>query len=104
MQLSLIGDSLGMSTGNLAKKRHLEVPSRDLTRTGPVHKSTAAATSSYLVRSHTKRNLFNQYNDETIAAFAKPNGKAIQPRRPLTANKKGVSTLSHSQANVINKL
>lgn len=81
-----------MSTGNLAKKRHLEVAKKDLTRTGPVQKMTAAAPStSYMVRSHTKRNLLTQYNDDTIAAFAKPIAKSIQSKRPLTSNKKGVS-------------
>lgn len=80
-----------MSTGNLAKKRHLEVPSRDQTRTGPVSKINAAATTSYMVRSHTKRNLLNQYNDDTMNAFAKPNAKTVQSKRPLVSNKKGVS-------------
>lgn len=86
--------SLGMSTGNLAKKRHLEVPGRDITRTGPIQKMpSAVASSSYMVRSHTKRNLLNQYNDDTISAFAKPSMKSIQAKRLLTSNKKGVSTL-----------
>lgn len=83
-----------MSTGNLAKKRHLEVPRSDITRTGPVQKMpTAATSSSYMVRSHTKRNLLNQYHDESIAAFARPNSKAFQTKRPLTSNKKGVRIL-----------
>lgn len=82
-----------MSTGNLAKKRHLDIPTRDITRTGPSQKMIATATSStsYMVRSHTKRNLFNQYNDESAVGFARPNAKAFQTKRPLTSIKKGVS-------------
>lgn len=84
-----------MSTGNLAKKRHLDVPTRDLTRTGPIQKMPSAAPStSYMVRSHTKRNLLNQYND-TIANFAKPAAKSIQSKRLLTSNKKGVNTFAN---------
>lgn len=87
-----------MSTGNLAKKRHLDIPTRDLTRTGPVQKMpTAAASSSYMVRSHTKRNLLNQYNDDTISAFAKPAAKSIESKRLLTSNKKGVNILRDHQ-------
>lgn len=84
-----------MSTGNAKRQRHLEVAARDFTRTGPAQKmTTASTTSSYLVRSHTKRNLFNQYNDDTIAAFAKPTGKMIQSKRAnVTSNTKGVSNL-----------
>lgn len=73
-----------MTTGNLAKKRHVEVPSsRGINRTASARK--LEATSSYLVRSHTKRNLFNQYNDENVSQFAKPN---IQKKRVVSANRK----------------
>lgn len=82
-----------MTTGNLAKKRHLEVPSREVTRTASVQKS--AATSSYLVRSHTKRNLLKQY-DDNVSGFVKPNGNALQPKRVAYPNKKGVSSNFHS--------
>lgn len=89
--ISFAFHSLGMSTGNLAKKRHLEIPTRDMTRTGPIQKMpSAAASSSYMVRSHTKRNLLNQYNDDTISAFAKPAAKSVQSKRLLTSSKKGV--------------
>lgn len=73
-----------MTTGNLAKKRHLENPLREINRTASVQKS--ATTSSYLVRSHTKRNLLNQYNDENILSFAKPNCKTTH--RMISTNKK----------------
>lgn len=79
---------MGLTTGNLAKKRHLELPSREINRTTSVQKMT---TTSYLVRSHTKRNLFDQYNDEKSSGFAKPNGKSIQQKRAISTNqKKGV--------------
>lgn len=74
-----------MTTGNLAKKKkNLEenVVPRGINRTASVQKSVATA-PSYSVRSHTKRNLLNQYNDENVSAFAKPNGK-----RMLNVNKK----------------
>lgn len=93
-KIAYVDFSLGMTTGNLAKKkRNLEenFPTRGINRTASVQKPVATATS-YLVRSHTKRNLLNQYNDENVAGFAKPNG--IQQKRMLTANKKqGVRTL-----------
>lgn len=65
-----------MTTGNIAKKRHLEVSQgKETTRPASVQKM---AMTSYLVRSHTKRNLLSQYNDEHTASFAKPNGKSMQ--------------------------
>lgn len=74
-----------MTTGNLNKKRHLDVQQREINCTTSVQKAAAA---SYLVRSHTKRNLLNQYNDESLAGFAKPNAKSLQQKRNFTANKK----------------
>lgn len=65
-----------MTTGNIAKKkRNLEenVVPRGINRTASVQKSVATA-PSYSVRSHTKRNLLNQYNDENVSTFARPNG------------------------------
>lgn len=85
-----------MTTGNLAKKRHLDVPSREVTRTASVQK--AAATNSYMVRSHTKRNLLQQY-DDNITGFVKPNGNSLHPKRVVYSNKKGVSFKHRSSFN-----
>lgn len=80
-----------MTTGNLAKKkRNLDenFPPRGMNRTASVQKPVATGTS-YLVRSHTKRNLLDQYNDENVSRFVKPSG--MQQKRVLTTNKnKGV--------------
>lgn len=77
-----------MTTGNLAKKkRHLDenLPPRNMNRTASAHKAVATA-SSYLVRTHTKRNLLPQYNDESVSGFIKPG--SMQQKRMLTTNKK----------------
>lgn len=80
--------SLGMTTGNLAKKKkHLDenFPPRGMNRTASVQKPVATA-PSYLVRSHTKRNLLNQYNDENMSGFVRPG--SMQQKRMMTTNKK----------------
>lgn len=77
-----------MTTGNMAKKRHLDAPSQNVTRAASAQKMTTA--NSYMVRSHTKRNLLNQYNDDTISTFAKPSGKTLQPKRVVYPSNKGV--------------
>lgn len=72
-----------MTTGNLAKKKkNLDenFPPRGINRTASAQKAVATA-PSYLVRSHTKRNLLKQYNDENVSEFAKP-------KRMMTATKK----------------
>ncbi|XP_031632190.1 protein regulator of cytokinesis 1-like isoform X2 [Contarinia nasturtii] len=92
--------NLGMTTGNLAKKRHLDIPSREVNRTASVQK--VATAPSYMVRSHTKRNLLNQYNDENVSAFIKPSGKSIHQRRLVPTNNKQ-STLVNRSANKILK-
>lgn len=74
-----------MTTGNLAKKRHIDIPKREVNRTTSVQKM--ATTSSCLVRSHTKRNLLNQYQDENMSGFVKPNDKK---KMGVTNKKQGV--------------
>lgn len=84
-----------MTTGNIAKKRHLDASqTKEINRAGTVQKMPM--TSSYLVRSHTKRNLLSQYNDENTANFAKPNGKSMQlqqRRKNPIIKKQGVKIL-----------
>lgn len=67
--------SLGLSTGNLAKKRHLEIPSNHNAATST---KKINVTSSHVYKSNIKRNLLSQL-ENTDNGFAKPKSALKAP-------------------------
>lgn len=64
-----------MSTGNTAKRRHLELPSSNINITSSKKKTNIS--SVYAVKPNTKRNLMSQLNDQSGQVFARPQTKHI---------------------------
>lgn len=70
-----------MSTGNMAKKRHLELPSDKYAKTS-MKKLNATSTTVY--KTNIKRNLLSQMEKTTVEhGFARPRATSkLQPNPP----------------------
>lgn len=76
--------NLAMSTGNMAKRRQLEVPAHGFNITSSKKKTNI--TSVYAVKQNTKRNLMSQLNDQS-QLFAQPRQVISHKKTPLKSRK-----------------
>lgn len=76
--------NLAMTTGNMAKRRQLEVPGQGFNITSSKKKTNI--TSVYAVKQNTKRNLLSQLNDQS-QMFAQPRQVISHKKTPSKSRK-----------------